>query len=132
MEEKKVKIYSYTKVWKWEKKIYAISNIPLPVPVNPFDLLYFIGIALFMLILGKIIPSITAVPVVLRFVAFPYIVTNYLMKKKVDGKNPIKYFIGCMRYFFLTRGAFLQAFKRHPEKKEKITLKWQCSMGIKQ
>lgn len=131
MEEKKVKIYSYTKVWKWEKKIYAISNIPLPVPVNPFDLLYFIGIALFMLILGKIIPSITVVPVMLRFVAFPYIVTNYLMKKKVDGKNPVKYFIGCLKYFF-TKGTFLQVFKRHPDKKEKITLKWQCSMGIKQ
>lgn len=131
MEEKKVKIYSYTKVWKWEKKIYAISNIPLPVPVNPFDLLYFIGIALFMLILGKIIPSITVVPVMLRFVAFPYIVTNYLMKKKVDGKNPVKYFIGCLKFLF-TKGTFLQAFKRHPDKKEKITLKWQCSMGIKQ
>lgn len=132
MEEKRIKIYSYTKVWKWEKKIYSISNIPLPMPVNPYDLLYFVGFALLMVVLGKIIPAITAIPVVLRFVAFPYIITTYLMKKKVDGKNPIKYFAGCIRYFFMERGSYLQTFKRHPDRKEKLSIKWNCSMGIKQ
>lgn len=132
MDDKKVKIYSYAKVWKIEKKIYSISNIPLPTPLNPYDLLSFVGIAIFILILGKIIPAITVIPVVLRFVAFPYIIANYLMKKKLDGKNPIKYFIGCIRYFFVVKGTYMQTFRRHPEKKERIALKWNCSMGIQQ
>ena len=69
--EDKVKIYSYTKVWKVEKKIYAISNISLPLPINPYDFLAFIGVALIVLIFCKIIPALNVVPVVIRYIAIP-------------------------------------------------------------
>lgn len=128
----RVKIYSYTKVWKVEKKIYSISNIPLPRPINPFDLLSFVGAALFMLILGFIIPVTAKLPEVIRFIGIPYGITNYLMKKKLDGKNPIKYFIGCIRYLLTMKGNYLQAFKNHADKKEKLTMSWNCSRGIMQ
>lgn len=128
----KIKIYSYTKVWKVEKKIYSISNIPLPRPINPFDLLGFIGTALFMLIMGLIIPVTANIPAVIRFIGIPYGITNYLMKKKLDGKNPIKYFAGCIRYWITTKGNFIQAFRNHQEKKENVTLTWNCSRGLMQ
>lgn len=129
-ENRTVKIFSYKKVWKVEKKIYSISNINLPVPVNPYDLGAFLGIALFMLLLGKIIPIVAAIPTVIRFVIIPYGISHYLMKMKLDGKNPFKFWLGCIIYFFTTKGSFLQMFKSYPDKKEKITLNWKCSRGI--
>ncbi|MBD5480838.1 MAG: conjugal transfer protein [Lachnospiraceae bacterium] len=133
MDEKKVKIYSYNKVWRVEKKIYSISNIPLPTPINPYDLLAFVGVALFMFVLGTFIPVTARIPTVIRFIAIPYGVANYAMKKKLDGKNPIKYFVGCVIYFFSARGTYLQMFKKYADrKKEKISLKWNCSMGMQQ
>lgn len=129
MEKKKVKIFSYTKVWRVEKKIYSISNKPLPRPINPYDLLAFAGVVLFMIILEHILPFMTAIPTVIRYVGIPYMIVVYLTKKKLDGKNPIMYFGGCIIYFFTTRGTYLQRFKKYPDKQEKINLNWNCSMG---
>lgn len=129
MEDKKITIYSYTKVWKIEKKMYRLVNIPLPVPVNPFDLLYFVIVFVFMVILGKLVPFIAAIPVVIRCIAIPYFITGVLMKKKLDGKNPIKFFAGCMIYYLTEKAFFTQLFKRYPKKEKAVTLHWKCSMG---
>lgn len=128
-DDKRIIIYSYRKVWNVEKKIYAFQNIRLPFPINPYELLEFIGIALLMFVFGKIFPILSGIPTVLKYLAFPYIITNYLMKKKLDGKNPVKYFLGCCVYFFTLRGKYLQQLKQHPNKQVKITLSWSCSMG---
>lgn len=128
--ENRVKIYSYTKVWKVEKKIYSFSNIKLPFPINPYDLLVYGVIALIFLILGKIFPFINEIPAVLRYLAFPYLIATYVMKVKVDGKNPIKFFVGVVRYYCTVKGNYFQNFRKHPEKKsEKIVLNWNCSRG---
>lgn len=39
-EQKKVTIYSYSKVWKVEKRIYAIQNLVLPGPHRPMATAY--------------------------------------------------------------------------------------------
>lgn len=132
MEKNTVTIFSYTKVWKVEKKMYTIMNLALPRPVSIFDLVAFIGVALGMLVLGKIIPGIEAIPEVIRFIAIPYGIVNYLMKKKLDGKNPLIYFFDCIVYFITVRGSFLQQYKKYADKREKFTLKWNCSMGIQE
>lgn len=131
MEENKVKIFSYAKVWRVEKKIYSISNIPLPVPINPYDLLAFLGVALIVMIISNIIPGVGAVPVVIRYVAIPYCCVHYLMKKKLDGKNPIKYVAGCMVYFFSVRGGFMQQFRTYPDRTKTVPINWNCSRGIR-
>lgn len=131
MEENKVKIFSYAKVWKVEKKIYSISNIPLPVPINPYDLLAFLGVALVVMIISNIIPGIGKVPVVIRYVAIPYCSVHYLMKKKLDGKNPIKYFVGCIVYFINIKRGFVQRFRKYPDKTKDVSLNWNCSRGIR-
>lgn len=129
MNENRIVIYSYRKVWNVEKKIYAFQNIRLPFPINPYELLEFIGVALFVLLLGKILPFLTAVPTVVKYLAIPYLVTNCLMKKKLDGKNPIKYFWGVCVYCFTLRGSYLQQLKRHPKRQAKTALSWKCSRG---
>lgn len=121
-------IYSYTKVWKIEKKIYAFSNFKLPVPINPNDLLYFGVTATSIFILGKVIPIATAIPPVLRFIFVPYGAMSFFRKKKLDGKNPILYFVGYIRYIFLERGTYIERFHVQTAKKEEVViLNWNCS-----
>lgn len=129
-ENNKVRLYSYNKVWKVKKKIYALHNIVLPAPVDPYDLLYFVGAIIFMVILGNNIPFIKAVPEVIRFVAMPYAIMTFLTKKKLDGKNPIKYFIGYIQYIIVERNTYIEKFKIYPNRNE-IWLKvnWLCSRG---
>lgn len=127
-KENRIQIYSYQKVWNFEKKIYSFQNLNLPVPVNPYSILYVLGIALFFFVLGKIIPIITVVPAVLRFVMIPYIISNYLMKKKLDGKKPLKFFVGYVRYLFYDKRHFMERFSMHRDSK-KISLDWYCGQG---
>lgn len=127
-EEKRITLYSYEKVWKVEKKIYSFGNIVLPAPINPYDLLYFFVFAVGVAVLGKLIPVITAVPIIIRFCVIPYFAARFVQKKKLDGKNPIKYFFGYLKYTFLDKGTYIEHFNKNLDKKEKeIKIDWICS-----
>lgn len=126
---KKVKLYSYLKVWKVEKKIYAISNMALPVPVNPYDLLYFLGVLFLIYILGRIIPVIASIPGIIRLVLLPYGITKYMVKVKLDGKNPIKYFTGYISYAATEKGRVIEKYQIRSLKSKSVKLKWNCSEG---
>lgn len=130
-EKKSVTIYSYTKVWKVDKKVYSISNIALPFPINPYELLSYIGVALIMTFLGKVFLFVAHIPAVLRYVMLPYLITSCLNRMKLDGKNPVKYFAGCLKYFVTVKGTFRQLFKCFPDKKTYLKLNWSCSVGRK-
>lgn len=127
-KEKKVTLYSYEKVWKVEKKIYAFGNIVLPVPIRPYDLLYFILFLFTMIFLSNIFTIITNIPIMIRLGLIPYFLARFVQKKKLDGKNPIKYFFGYLKYIFLDKGTYIEHFKKNPDKKEqKIKIDWVCS-----
>lgn len=127
---KKITIYSYNKVWKVKKKIYSIQNFVLPVPIDPFQILYFSCAFIFIVILGNILPFIKLIPTVIRCIAIPYGITTFLMKKKLDGKNPIKFFIGLMVYVFVERNSYYERFKRGIRKRNSnMKLNWNCSRG---
>jgi len=132
MEEKKkrkVKLYSYLKVWKVEKKIYAIQNIVLPVPVNPYDMLYFGIAAIVIYLFGKICPPFVAIPVVIRLGIIPYGITKYMIKVKLDGKSPIKYFVGLFIHLLTERGKSLEKYQSQTDVEKKVRLNWKCSEG---
>lgn len=129
MEDRRIKLYSYKKFWRVEKKIYSFQNIVLPVPVNPYDVLYFMIVFFISFLIGKIIPAYLTVPVVIRCIAIPYAVTNYIRKKKLDGKNPIKYFRDYIKYIFTEKGNYFEGFKKNVNRKEVIHLSWKCSVG---
>ena len=103
-EQKKVTIYSYSKVWKVEKRIYAIQNLVLPVPIDPWQLLYFgITWAAINLTFGAL-PGFSSIPVVIRSILIPYLISKFLLTKKLDGKNPIRYMIGIVMFLFCSVG----------------------------
>lgn len=125
---KKVTLYSYRKAWFVEKKIYTVQNIVLPFPVNPYELLEFIAVAGIMLMAGRIFPVLEKIPAVIRYAVLPYIVVKYLMKLKLDGKNPFKYLMSLVPYF-VTRKLYVEHFKAYPDKRERVKLNWFCSRG---
>lgn len=120
-------IYSYPKAWKLENKIYAIGNYKLIVPLHPRQILYFVTVLLCMLLLSKI-PLIAAMPWVIRFAVVPYVAGNYLLKKKLDGKSPVKYFLSWLQ-FCTQRGQYLERFCLCRAKGTKERFRWFCVKG---
>lgn len=128
-EEKKVEIYSYSKVWKVQKKIYAIQNFVLPVPIDPWQLLYF-GMTWFVcsIIFGTI-PGLKIIPAMIRNIIFPYFISKFLMTKKLDGKNPLRYAIGLIVYLFVEHGKSMERFQMQSIRNKVIKINWNCSQG---
>ena len=125
MENKTIRVYSYNKVWKIENKIYAIQNVVLPVPILPRQLFYFLGVAGFFFILSNIFTFLLIIPPILRFVIAPYFLTNFLLKKKLDGKTPQNYVLGLLKYYF-SKNNYVERFQNRNKKKKHINLDWYC------
>lgn len=130
MEEKNITIYSYTKVWKIEKKIYNIGNLVLPVPVDLWNAIYYLFAFLVVCMLQKAFPVITVIPAILRLGMIPYGIMYIVRKKKLDGKNPVQYFIGLAGYIWGSN-SYIERFDQHPAGKEKLILDWSCSEGCR-
>ena len=126
-ETPKVTLHSYNKAWNVEKKIYSIMNMVLPAPVNPFMVLAFIVMLLIVMALERVIPAFTLIPSIIKYLAFPFISANYLMKKKLDGKNPIKYLFGIIIHVFYERGRYIERFASHADREVVLHLDWHCS-----
>lgn len=124
-DDRKIRILSYDKVWSVEKKIHAIYNFKLPVPVAIDQFQYVAGIVIIMFL-----PIFHFLPTIIRFVMIPYFGSNYLSKIKLDGKNPIRFFLGYIGYLVSERSTYIEKFRVFPiRKEEKISLEWVCSRG---
>ena len=97
------RLRTYPRVWNYEKKIYAIENVRLIVPINPGELLYFAAGLAVAAALGKVLPVFAAVPFLIRYVLLPYALMKFLTKKKLDGKLPHLFFIGYIAYLTLPK-----------------------------
>jgi len=128
-ETPKVNLYSYNKAWNVEKKIYSIMNMILPVPINPYMVLMFFAVLLFVMVVERIIPVLMFVPSIIKYLAFPFIGATYLMKKKLDGKNPLLYLVWIIYHVLFERGKYLERFKSHADREDKLILDWNCSRG---
>lgn len=97
MSKSNIIIDSYSKVFKVEKKIYALQNIRLPVPVKPMEVFFFfLGVGI-VFILSALIPLMNSIPLlsvpVIRYLGLPYGFMYFILRKKFDGKNPIKFIL---------------------------------------
>ncbi|MCI9640145.1 MAG: hypothetical protein HFE72_08520 [Emergencia sp.] len=107
-EDRIIVLRSYATVWQYEKKLYSIDSLKLWIPVAANDLLFFVLGLVFMVILSKI-SVITAIPWVLRYGVFPFLVMKFFTKMKFDGKPPHKFAIGYLEYMLLP--AYLSKFQ---------------------
>lgn len=100
---KNIILRTYNKMWKFERKLYAIDDIKLPVPINQDEIIYLaIGFLITLLIL-KVLPFLNAVPFIVRYIALPYGLMKFLTKKKFDGKLPHKFVLGYIDYMGLPK-----------------------------
>lgn len=130
--QNKIIIYSYSRVWKVEKKLYAIQNLILPVPIDIWQVFYFVILwGIFNVIFGGL-PGFKQIPVVIRSLLIPFITSRFLLTKKLDGKNPIHYIIGIIRFLFVEQGKVLETFRMKPMKKQTVKLCWNCSRGTRE
>lgn len=128
-EVTKVTLYSYSKVWNVEKKVYALFDVILPAPINPYTIIVFIFVLLGFMCLEQLIPILAKIPTILRYMVLPYLSAQYLMKKKLDGKNPLKYLLGIILYLITERGFYFEKFTKYPLVEETIKIDWKCSKG---
>lgn len=126
VEQKKINLRSYNRVWKIENRIYAIQNIVLPVPVSPREVLYFFIIAFIMLLLSILIPPLRIIPSILRFILVPFGMSQFLLKKKLDGKMPHKYLVSWLSYM-LTKKQYIERFNAYEYNTGSTKLVWLCS-----
>lgn len=130
MEEKKeLEIYSYSKVWKVENKIYAIQNVQLPVPISPNQAIYFSAVVGILWITGRVFPVLITIPFAIKYVIIPYLVSKFLLTKKMDGKNPVKYILGIIRFVFMENDFCIERFSERPVKTKPIHLHWLCTQA---
>lgn len=124
-DEKKITLYSYSKVWKVEKKVYSIYNIKLPVPINLDQGMYMLFTFLFMCL-----PAFKLIPTVLRFLVAPVLVSRSILRIKLDGKNPLRYFVSFIQYIISETGTCLERFQvRRLIKEDNLKICWVCSQG---
>ena len=127
-----ITLYSYSKVWKIEKKIYSVQNFTLPVPIDPWQILYFVGTWIVCSVVFGVIPGFTKIPVVLRSIALPLAISRFLMTKKMDGKNPLRFILGIIVFLFTEQGKRVERFASVPESQKIVKLEWNCSEGIRE
>ena len=125
----KITLYSYHKIWKIEKKIYAIQNIVLPIPIDPWELLYFGATWVVCNVIFGLLPGVSNIPVMIRSIMLPFAISKFLITKKLDGKNPLRYMLGVITFLFVEQGKSVEFFQTTPDKEATIKLTWNCSEG---
>ena len=125
----KITLYSYHKIWKIEKKIYAIQNIVLPIPIDPWELLYFGATWVVCNVIFGLLPGVSNIPVMIRSIMLPFAISKFLMTEKLDGKNPLRYMLGVITFLFVEQGKSVEFFQTTPDKEATIKLTWNCSEG---
>ena len=66
---------------------------------------------------------------VLRYGMLPYVTVKYLMKVKLDGKNPVKYFCGYLRFLF-TRKECIERFRICRDHGVTVRINWNCGRRL--
>lgn len=91
-------IKSYTRVWRVDKVLYAVQDLKLPVPMTFTQIAWFGASFFVMLFLGKL-PLLSSLPVFIRYLGIPIVVTLLMSKKTFDGKKPIGFLKSVIGYF---------------------------------
>jgi hypothetical protein len=91
---------TYNSVWKIEKVLYGIQDIPLPLPVTYRQLGFFtLGFAM-MWVLNLFPPFSILDLVLLEFVVIPALFAWYFTKQQLDGKAPHRFILRVIQFYF--------------------------------
>lgn len=120
-----ITIRSYEKAWKLDKKLYNIGNWRLWVPLAVRPMGYFAATFGVMLILARLFPVLRQINSVVLYIILPILISQYLLKQKLDGKMPLRYLVSLLQYMS-HRGQYLAGFLWRPIRRQKERLRWYC------
>jgi len=104
-------IYSYRKYWRFKKKMYSFLGFRFGFGLDLIDVLYFIvGVGIVALI--NLIPLFKEIPALIKWGGIPFLLMKFLSSVKLDGKNPIKYFIGYIYYYLRIHKEAYEHFRK--------------------
>jgi hypothetical protein len=107
----RIEINTYPEFWKIEMSITSIEGRSIPFELTLKKIFYFVVTFLFMVLLLKLplLNKLIGVKYIghpfFLFVVLPGIMTHYLNRQKIDGKQPYIYFID-MVVFLLSAKEF--------------------------
>ena len=98
--EKMRKIKSYSSVWKFEKYLSSVGDLPLPIPVTFVQIAWFAGTFFAILfVFSKIPPLSYCNNVLFEYGVIPGGIAWFMSKKTFDGKRPYSWLKSFFLYF---------------------------------
>lgn len=95
---------TFAGVWTWERRIYKLERIRLPMPVTfrwigaAIGSFFLVVLPLNRFLLDHVLPW---APV--RYAVLPILMANWLTKAKLDGKPPLAWVTSVVRYLFMRK-----------------------------
>lgn len=93
---------TYQAVWSWERRLYKIERVRLPMAVSLRWVGCAIGSLFFVVIPLNALPFISGLPwAPIRYALPPILIANWLTKAKLDGKPPLAWLVCVARYLVM-------------------------------
>jgi hypothetical protein len=89
---------TYNSVWKVEKVLYGIQDIPLPIPLTYKQIGFFSGGVFIVWILNQFPPLSLLDLSLVEYIFLPGFFTWFFTKQLLDGKAPHRFFIRVIQY----------------------------------
>lgn len=91
---------TYNSVWKVEKVLYGIQDIPLPIPITYRQIGFFGTGVLLMYVLNYFPPFSLLHLGLIEYVFLPGLFSWFFTKKLLDGKAPHRFLLSVLMYHF--------------------------------
>lgn len=95
-EDQYITLKSYSNIWKVERVVHHLGGTSIPA-TKIERALYIAVIAVFEVILWVLIPPLRKIPMIV-YLAAPFLLSAFLLKVQLDGKNPLKFFESLINY----------------------------------
>lgn len=90
---------TYNSVWKVEKVLYGIQDIPLPIPVTYRQIGFFAGGFFLVWVLNHFPPLSLLDLGLIEYIFLPGLFSWYFTKQSVDGKAPYRFFMRVIQHY---------------------------------
>lgn len=112
---------SYTSLWDLKGTLYSINDVKLLFPVSYQQIGWYLLGLLGMVFFGGILPLTSNV--LIKYIAYPVLLSWFMSKKSFDGKAPPVYFLSCMRFWLRPKVIYGEKkIKNHKRTKEEIKI----------
>ena len=94
---------TYNSVWKVEKVLYGIQDIPLPIPLTYRQIGFFAGGVMLVWLLNHFPPLSLLHLGLIEYIFLPGLFAWFFTKQLLDGKAPHRFFIRVVQYHLSPR-----------------------------